>query len=200
MTTAVKHAFRQNEKIITTYGTVELDERGFVKNLDKLNCSEEQLLELPNFVSGATFNKPADVRTPVEGQQTEETKDNLPTDDDYAKLIKELIDGGAKVNSEGYIDMEVLNAALRDKKWPIVSGTKRKTYQDTYAKPGAGSEELKQDGPTVEDYVKAGYSAKTYPPQGYASKSTEEEIAAAIKAEDEGKGSDSNEDGSGTEE
>ena len=45
--------------------------------------------------------------------------------------------------------------------------------------------ELKQDGPTVDAYVKAGYSAKTYPPAGYASKSTAEEIAAAIKAEED---------------
>lgn len=43
---------------------------------------------------------------------------------------------------------------------------------------------LKQDGPTVADYVKAGYSAKNYPPAGYASKSTAEEIAEAVKAEE----------------
>jgi hypothetical protein len=41
------------------------------------------------------------------------------------------------------------------------------------------------DGPTVEEFVKAGYSAKNYPPDGYASKSTDDEIAAAIKAEDD---------------
>lgn len=45
--------------------------------------------------------------------------------------------------------------------------------------------ELKQDGPTVVEYVKAGYSAKDYPPAGYASKSTAEEIAAVIKAEED---------------
>lgn len=45
--------------------------------------------------------------------------------------------------------------------------------------------ELKEDGPTVADYVKAGYLAKNYPPKGYASKSTAEEIAAAIKAEED---------------
>lgn len=182
MPKAVKHSFRVNEKVITTYGTVELDDRGFVTNLDKLKCTEEQLLELPNFVSGETFAKPADARIPVEGQQTQTNNDPTPTDEDYGKFIKELVDGGAKVNSEGYIDMEVLNGKLREKKWPIVSGTKRKELQDLHAKP---KDELKQDGPTVEDYVKAGYSAKNYPPAGYASKSTEEEIAAAVKAEEE---------------
>ena len=39
---------------------------------------------------------------------------------------------------------------------------------------------LREDGPTVEEYVQAGYDPKNYPPQGYASRSTPEEIAAAI--------------------
>jgi hypothetical protein len=43
---------------------------------------------------------------------------------------------------------------------------------------------LRQDGPTVAEYVKAGYSAKTYPPAGYAGKSTAEEVAEAVKAEE----------------
>lgn len=43
--------------------------------------------------------------------------------------------------------------------------------------------ELKQDGPTVEEWVLAGYHADAYPPEGYASRSTPEEIAAAITAQ-----------------
>lgn len=39
------------------------------------------------------------------------------------------------------------------------------------------------DGPTIGEWVAAGYSASVYPPSGYASKSTPEEIAAAIAAE-----------------
>lgn len=42
---------------------------------------------------------------------------------------------------------------------------------------------LRLDGPTVDEYVKAGYVARNYPPRGYASRSTEEEIAAAIAAQ-----------------
>lgn len=42
---------------------------------------------------------------------------------------------------------------------------------------------LKQDGPTVEEWVLAGYAAEHYPPHGYASRSTEEEIQAAITAQ-----------------
>jgi hypothetical protein len=41
---------------------------------------------------------------------------------------------------------------------------------------------LKEDGPTVAEYVSAGYKAVDYPPKGYASKSTQEEIDAAIAA------------------
>ena len=34
----------------------------------------------------------------------------------------------------------------------------------------AASSELRTDGPTLEEYVAAGYDAKTYPPKGYAAK------------------------------
>lgn len=39
------------------------------------------------------------------------------------------------------------------------------------------------DGPTVAEFVAAGYAASLYPPKGYASRSTDAEIAAAIAAE-----------------
>jgi hypothetical protein len=45
------------------------------------------------------------------------------------------------------------------------------------------SASLKQDGPTVQDWVAAGYKASVYPSSGYASKSTQEEIDAAVAAE-----------------
>lgn len=49
------------------------------------------------------------------------------------------------------------------------------------AKP---AEEMpRNDGPTVEQYVAAGYLATNYPPQDYASRSTPEEIAAAVAAQ-----------------
>ncbi|KQM78907.1 HeH/LEM domain-containing protein [Xylophilus sp. Leaf220] len=46
-----------------------------------------------------------------------------------------------------------------------------------------GSDELRADGPTVKEFVAAGYQAANYPPAGYASKSTPEEIADAIRAQ-----------------
>ncbi len=47
----------------------------------------------------------------------------------------------------------------------------------------ANSVSLRANGPTIAEFVAAGYSARKYPPRGYASKSTPEEIAAAIAAE-----------------
>lgn len=41
----------------------------------------------------------------------------------------------------------------------------------------------RQDGPTVAEFVAAGYKASNYPPEGYAPRSTVEEIAEALKAE-----------------
>lgn len=49
---------------------------------------------------------------------------------------------------------------------------------------GHDPDKLREDGPTVAEYVKAGYSAMKYPPNGYVSKSTPEEIHAARVAED----------------
>lgn len=41
---------------------------------------------------------------------------------------------------------------------------------------------LRLDGPTVAEYVTAGYPPANYPPTGYAARSTPEEIAAVIAA------------------
>lgn len=46
------------------------------------------------------------------------------------------------------------------------------------------SGELKTDGPTIAEYVAAGYPAKNYPPNGYASRSSDVEIAEAIKQQE----------------
>ena len=54
--------------------------------------------------------------------------------------------------------------------------------------PAKTADELRQDGPTIAEYVAAGYHAASYPPAGYASRSTEEEIAAAIAAQETGSG------------
>lgn len=40
---------------------------------------------------------------------------------------------------------------------------------------------LREDGPTLAEFVDAGYLAANYPPEGYASRSSQEEIDAAIE-------------------
>ena len=50
---------------------------------------------------------------------------------------------------------------------------------------------LREDGPTVAEFVAAGYPAANYPPEGYVSRSTAQEIADAIAEQD----ADNNADG-----
>lgn len=57
-----------------------------------------------------------------------------------------------------------------------------------FAPADAESIAPREDGPTVEEFVQAGYQAANYPPSGYASRSTPEEIAAAIEAQAAAKG------------
>lgn len=51
-------------------------------------------------------------------------------------------------------------------------------YLDRQRGPG-----LREDGPTVSQWLEAGYLAVNYPPEGYASRSSQEEIDAAVKAQ-----------------
>lgn len=41
---------------------------------------------------------------------------------------------------------------------------------------------LRTDGPTLPQFVEAGYLAENYPPKGYTDKRTDEELAEALKA------------------
>lgn len=62
-----------------------------------------------------------------------------------------------------------------------------KTARGEPSVPEAGwgkAPELKQDGPTVHEYVAAGYKAKDYPPKGWAVKSSQQEIDLAIAEEE----------------
>lgn len=51
---------------------------------------------------------------------------------------------------------------------------------DIRFKPPGEQEVLPGDGPTLAEYMAAGYLASNYPPVGYASRSTPEEIAEAM--------------------
>lgn len=54
----------------------------------------------------------------------------------------------------------------------------RDAEQARLAEGGSAEDVLKLDGPTVGEWVAAGYPVDAYPPSGYASRSTPEEIAA----------------------
>jgi len=49
----------------------------------------------------------------------------------------------------------------------------------------ADTDGLRTDGPTVAEWVAAGYAASAYPPSGYTSKSTADEVEAAIAAQEQ---------------
>ncbi|EJE49581.1 hypothetical protein PMI14_05824 [Acidovorax sp. CF316] len=51
-----------------------------------------------------------------------------------------------------------------------------------YAEHGEGQDQLRQDGPSIAQWLASCEAPENYPPPGYASQSTAEEIAAAIEA------------------
>lgn len=67
----------------------------------------------------------------------------------------------------------------------MADGLKRAGYISDLGASSGGGADLRDDGPTVAEYVSAGYLASNYPPRGYASRSSSEEIEAAIKAQAE---------------
>lgn len=133
---ALKHAFRRNESVISMYGTLKFNEHGFLSNFEELDASEEQLLELPNIIDAATFKddriETASQPTDQEGGNGEGQQDQPPTDDEYGTYIAGLHSTATdeQINSEGYLEMDYLNEKLREKGWPILSGTKRKKLTD----------------------------------------------------------------------
>lgn len=110
------------------------------------------------------------------------TADAGTTIDVTPELGKTLIDGKFATEATA----ADLKAGMSDAAFMAAfTGGKGETDAERQAREVAerGSQ-LKQDGPTVAEFVKAGYPAKNYPPAGYASKSTAEEIAEAVKADE----------------
>lgn len=60
-TTSVRHASLKGEPINTRYGEVQLDEKGYVTNLDQLKCTPEELInDIPGFINGEAFGGPVE--------------------------------------------------------------------------------------------------------------------------------------------
>jgi len=141
---AVRHMKKRACVVNTMHGEVQLDETGGVTNLDELECTAEELCEVPNFIDGAIFGgKPESDRAKGARLQEEEknggppvaVKPAGPSDQEYGDIIADLISDGAACTSEGYIQMDVLNGALREKEMPIISGTRRKEISDAWSAP-----------------------------------------------------------------
>lgn len=73
-----------------------------------------------------------------------------------------------------------LTALAADGKVDLTGLTKK---DDIIAAIERAYDALTSDGPTVAQWVAAGYKATAYPPSGYPSKSSPEEIAAAVAAQ-----------------
>lgn len=84
------------------------------------------------------------------------------------ELARKLIAGGAYVEATA-VDLK--------------AGEKSAALSQDRGKAGAATNELREDGPTIAEYVSAGYLASSYPPRGYASKSTDDEVREAVLAE-----------------
>lgn len=90
--------------------------------------------------------------------------------DDHKPIVEGMFPGVAARVFESLQELE-----LPDSFFKAVGHLKANAEQ---AWPSA----LREDGPTITEWVTAGYDARTYPPVGYTSRSTADEIAAAIAA------------------
>jgi hypothetical protein len=59
---------------------------------------------------------------------------------------------------------------------PVHGDLARVAIKENWAHP---AEEEREDGPTLSEWVKAGYPEAAYPPKGYADKRTSKELARA---------------------
>lgn len=96
------------------------------------------------------------------------------------------LDKVAPIEDEQKIDQQhQAEGLLRDAK--LEDGDTRSLPSDDPRVP-KDAEGKRLDGPTVAEFVAAGYPADKYPPGGYAKKSTDDEIQAAITAQAGGGG------------
>lgn len=127
MARGLRYQHRTNCELITPHGNVQLDEEGYVTNLDELDA--DALLTVEGMMSVEVFGdrpqKPRPSSAPPSTSAGEQLDKHGPTDHDYWMLIKELTEKGAHLNTEGYIQMETFTHAIRERGWPAISGTRR---------------------------------------------------------------------------
>jgi hypothetical protein len=144
MAKGLRYQHRSNCKLITPYGDVELDEDGNVTNMSKFD--PEDLLTIDGFVDAGIFGETPPRPKKAVAEKAPEPNSG-PTDEQYWQLIKDMVEKGAHLNTEGYIQMEVLTAAIREKEWPPISGTRRIRITDEGRNREKEAREGKVDAP-----------------------------------------------------
>jgi len=104
-------------------------------------------------------------RSQLQGKTIEELEKINDIGPEIAQRIYILVSGEAsdeEYDREKALVHEAAASVGRYPEVPIVAA------DSVGQKPSEG--QLRTDGPTLEEYVKAGYPAETYPPAGYAAK------------------------------
>lgn len=130
----IKHQRLVSEPVNTAYGVVQLDGEGTVINIKELSERnpgvniEQALADLPTFYDANVFGgeeAPDEQKESVETPAQEDAPTINESDKAYYEVIKELETKPSNLNSAGYVEMDVLNAKLRELNLPILAGTRR---------------------------------------------------------------------------
>jgi hypothetical protein len=134
----LRHEELTNQELITMYGKMWLDEDGFVTDVENEPADLKTVIKnVPGIVDGDLFLPPPREKNPQE-LAAEEAQKKLTEAanfkrfeaEDYKGLIKEMLEEGQPVNSEGYLDMGAFNTRLRSMGQKVIPGTLRRKFQD----------------------------------------------------------------------
>lgn len=125
----LRHASLKSTAINSHLGPIKLDRKGLVCNIHELKVEPEVLRELypKEFLDARIFPPDGwDQKTPLEPEAPKALEIVTYCEEDYWNIIKYLSEDPLNLNSEGFIDMEVLLRVLRDRRMPVITGSKRK--------------------------------------------------------------------------
>lgn len=134
----LRHESLTNQEMQTNYGRMTLDEDGYVVDIEFPPADLNEIWKTqPGFLNGDVF-KPIVKPKSQEQLEIEELERKLEekknkkrfTAADYKALIQEMLEGGATINSDGYIDMGEFNSRLRELGQRVLSGKIRRRLQD----------------------------------------------------------------------
>lgn len=118
MANLVRHVELKNESVVTMLGILQLNSEGIVENLDELQVSPDAVLELPDFVDAELFPPlkeldPTPISVVLEVvEASSEEGEKVP--DDPARVVAEsLLNDPENLNTQGKLDLDKLNLALK---------------------------------------------------------------------------------------